>query len=102
MLNTCRINNPIFTGDRYARFSLTDYTMNKLCNKDGNLKIVIYKDDKFVGGNTINRKQWIKTCKLKEKVVKLRPDEPLQFFYNDMAVKTKAELDDEILKQALI
>lgn len=101
MLNTYRINNPIFTGDRYAIFSLTDYTLNKLCDKNGNLKIVIYKDDKFVGSNIINKRNWIKNCKHKEKVIKLRPDEPMQFFYNDMLIKTKAEIDEELLREVI-
>jgi len=103
-MNTLKIYNPVYVEDKYCYFSITDWNFKELADKDGNLIIQVLKDKVFKGQNIVNKKIWIKTKKLREIKVKLRPDEPLKFYYNTMLLKpkqTKAEKDEEILKTAL-
>jgi len=97
-MKTLRIKNAVFIRPTYAYISISDYYLNKLMDLQGNLKVIVYDGDKIAGQGIINSRQWIKTAKYHESVVKLRPDEPLTFWYNNILFK-QPQTTEEHLKE---
>ena len=82
------IRNPVWIRDNIAYFSISDYTFQQKADAEGNLRVGVFKDDKLVGWNIVNSKDWIRTNKQKESKIVYRPNEPLNFFYNTMLLRT--------------
>lgn len=75
-----KIFRPIFVKPTYAYLSLSDYYLGREKGKE--VEVEVYNGEKLVGKSIINKEKWIRTCKFKESVVKLRPEEPMIFYYN--------------------
>ncbi len=90
------IYNPIFLTDTYARISISDWNFNREPNDE--VEIVVMKGNEIAGKSIISKKNWIKTAKLVEEKVKLRPTEPMKFYYNDL-VFLKEKSEDEKLEE---
>jgi hypothetical protein len=91
-----KIFNPIYITDTYAFISISDWNFAK--EKSDEIDVMVMKGDQIAGTGTISKKQWIKTCKQKEKVVKLRPDDPMTFYYNNLVFK-QPETEEEKYKR---
>ena len=87
-----KIFNPIYITDTYAFISLSDWNFAK--EKSDEIDVMVMNGNSVAGTGTISKKQWIKTAKLKEKVVKLRPDDPMTFYYNNLVFK-QPETEEE-------
>lgn len=90
-----KIFNPIWIKDNLAYFSISQWNFEK-ADKQGNLDIKVYSGDKLAGEGTINKKNWIKTAKLKEKKVVYRPDDPMVYYYNILAFKKPKTEEDKL------
>jgi len=92
------IKYPIHLEQTYAYISITNWNFEKLADKNGDLKVNVYKDGKLAGWGIANKKDWIRTCKLKEEKIVYRPDEPLKFYYNNLGFK-KEPTEEEHLEE---
>ncbi len=78
------IYNPVWVHDNEAYFSITDYNFRKLGDMLGSIIVRVWNGDKLAGWNIVYSKRWKKECKLRKRQVKLRPGEPLTFYYGTM------------------
>lgn len=95
-MKTLKIYNPIFVKENYARISISQWSFDKLADKDGNLKVIVYNGDKIAGQGIVNKQQWIKTSKLIESKVVYRPNEPMIYYYNNLVFEPIKTKEDEL------
>jgi hypothetical protein len=95
-----KIFNPIWVNETSSYFSISKWNFKELADNNGNLEVYIYQGGKLMGQGIVNKKQWIKTKKLRESKVVYRPDDPMVYYYNIMKFKSKAEKDLSDLKWA--
>lgn len=99
-MKTLRIYNPIFIKPTYARLSISKWNFDKLVDKDGNLRVIVYDKNKVVGWGIVNKQKWIKTNKFKEEKIVYRPDEPMIYYYNNLSFEKPKTEEDELKKLA--
>ena len=91
-----RIFNPIWARHNCAYFSISQWNLDKEKNDD--VVVEVCSGNKVIGTGTINKKQWIKTARQKEKKIVFRPHEPLVFYYNVMPL-TRLETEDDKMRE---
>mgnify|MGYP001564390244 CR=1 FL=1 len=101
-MKSLTIYNPIFLEPTYARISISKWNFDKLADKDGNLLVVVKNGDKIAGQGMVNKQKWIKTAKLKEKKVVFRPQEPMEYYHNNLPFEQPKTEEDTAKENYLI
>lgn len=88
-----KIYNPIWVNKNGAYFSISKWNFQKEPDPK-EIRVEVWQGKKVVGQGIINKSQWIKTAKLKEKKIIFKPDDPMVFYYNILFFpKPKTEED---------
>ena len=97
-MKTLKIFSPVWVKDGLAFFSITDWNFKKLGDEFGRILVRVYDGNRMAGWGIVCKKSWKLNAKLKERKVKLRPDEPLNFYYGIMMFE-KMSIEDWRLSQ---
>jgi hypothetical protein len=94
-----KITNPIWATENGAYLSISKWNFDNEGTE--NVVVKVYKDKKFIGKATINRKNWVKTAKQKEKKVVFRPDDPMIYYYNNVLFEKPLTEDEKLRKLSI-
>lgn len=97
-----KILNPIWVKDSAAYFSLSDWNFQKYADKNGDMKVEVYREGIFRGQNIVNRKDWIKSAKENYDKVYYRPTQPIKFYLNIMKLKPEQTEEEKIKENCML